>query len=182
MTRNKEINKQRQQPIQQSIQQSIQKNITKDSKENILTNKQIKQWYKKYNNNKMRQIINIISPYIKPYIGYFFYYIHVFFMIFSVLCLCLSNNILHLSSLLLIMALDVIFILTVHQCPLTILEKKYLGTSINHKIKENLQRAGINYRCNHIYESQLECVITMCSMISSKMFVLIFVEAIKLYL
>jgi len=154
----------------------------KRNKEVILTKKQINKWYKKYNNNKMRQFINVISPYIKPYIGYFFYYIHFFFMIFSVLCLCLTNNILHLSSLLLIMALDVIFILTVHQCPLTILEKKYLGTSINHEIKETFQKAGINYKCNHIYESQLECVITMCSMISSKMFVLIFVEAIKLYL
>ena len=103
-------------------------------------------------------------------------------MIFSVLCLCLSNNIVHLFVLLFIMYLDMIFILSVHQCPLTILEKKYLGTSINQIMKQQLKRMGINYKCNHLYESQLECVITMCSIITSKIFILIFIDAFKLYI
>lgn len=143
--------------------------------------KHFKQWYKDYNNNIIRKLITTVSPYIKPYIGAFYSFIHLVFMIFVVLCICFTNNIFHLSAVLLIMALDMLFILTVHECPLTILEKKYLGTSIIHKIKKDFKKAGINYKCNHIYECQLECVITMCSVVVSKIFVLILIDAIKLY-
>jgi hypothetical protein len=141
-----------------------------------------KKWCKNYNNNIIRRIIKFFSPYIRPIIGSFYFFIHWFFMVFSVLCLCLSNNIVHLFVLLFIMYLDMIFILSVHQCPLTILEKKYLGTSINQIMKQQLKRMGINYKCNHLYESQLECVITMCSIITSKIFILIFIDAFKLYI
>ena len=141
-----------------------------------------KKWCKNYKNNIIRRIIKFFSPYIRPIIGSFYFFIHWFFMIFSVLCLCLSNNIVHLFVLLFIMYLDMIFILSVHQCPLTILEKKYLGTSINQIMKQQLKRMGINYKCNHLYESQLECVITMCSIITYKIFILIFIDAFKLYI
>jgi hypothetical protein len=141
--------------------------------------KHLKKWYKDYNNNIMRKFINILSPYIKPFIGAFYSIIHFVFMIFSGLCLCLTNNLTHLAIILLIMALDMLFILTVHECPLTILEKKYLDTSIIHKIKKDLIKNGINYKCNHIYESQLECVMTMCGIVSTKIFTLIFIDTIK---
>lgn len=140
-----------------------------------------KKWYKDYNNNIIRNFINTVSPHIKPFIGAFYSLIHFFFMILAGLCLCLTNNVLHLSIVLLILALDMVFILTVHECPLTILEKKYLDTSIIHKIKKDLIKNGINYKCNHIYECQLESVITVCSIVSTKIFALIFIDAVKNY-
>lgn len=138
-----------------------------------------KKWYKDYNNNIIRKIINIVSPYIKPFIGAFYSFIHFIFMLFSVLSLCLTNNLTHLAIILLVMGLDMLFILTLHECPLTFLEKKYLDTSIIHKIKKNLIKNGINYKCNHIYECQLESVITVCSIVSTKIFALIFIDAVK---
>ena len=143
--------------------------------------KHFKKWCKAHDSNIIRRFIKFVSPYIRPIIGSFYALMHWIFMSFSVSCLCLSNNVYHLFILLLIFHLDMIFILSVHQCPLTILEKKYLGTSINHAMKKYFKEIGINYKCNHLYETQLECVITMCSIIITKIFILIFIDAFKIY-
>ena len=79
------------------------------------------------------------------------------FIIFLVCFVFMFNcNILHLIVVLIIVSLDAFSIVVLHNCPLTILEKKYLKHSSSDIQKKCLKNLGICYNCDHIYENQIE--------------------------
>jgi len=53
------------------------------------------------------------------------------------------------------------------------LEQKYLGKNISEERMKLLNKIGIVYKCNHVYEYHLEILINMISVITIKIFFLI---------
>jgi hypothetical protein len=79
-------------------------------------------------------------------------------------------------------AIDAFTLVVIHDCPLTMLEKKYLGTSITEVKQTFLKNIGILYHCNHEYESQLEFVINIASIIIFKILMIIFMKLLHIKL
>jgi hypothetical protein len=87
-----------------------------------------------------------------------------------------NNNLLVLSILFIIISIDALTIIILHNCPLTMLEKKYLGKSIVNSHKKIFKKMKVVYKCNHEYESQLEFVINLASFTITKIFCIIIMQ------
>ena len=113
------------------------------------------------------------TPLFNQLIGYYYVIIHSIIIVLGMLILLFSTNVNHLACVLIAIILDSICIVTLHDCPLTMLEQKYLGTSSLCGKFEGLHKANIVFECNHKYESQLELLINAWSFCAIKMFVII---------
>lgn len=92
-------------------------------------------------------------------LGSYYYYLHGFLLILLCYILFFNNNLAHLSAVLVIISMDAVANVVLHDCPLTILEHKYLEMSGADEKNEMLQNLGINYNCNHTYEKVIELLI-----------------------
>jgi hypothetical protein len=165
------------------------KKLTKNKKTKKCTeNKKIK----KVKNNIVRFFINdIINDTINKIIGkdlkhrilgLYYGNIHTAIMFLGISIILFCNNIFYLIALLIIISLDAFTIVILHDCPLTMLEKKHLGTSIVELKKKFFKSIGILYDCNHAYEYQLELVINVASATIFKILVLIFIKIFSISL
>jgi hypothetical protein len=93
-----------------------------------------------------------------------------------------SLNVVHLIILLIIVTLDAFSIIALHNCPLTILEKKYYKKSSNDKRDEFLKELGISYNCNHIYEKQIELLINVWLLVAGKCLLIMFFNMFNIHL
>jgi hypothetical protein len=125
------------------------------------------------NKNIIRIILKNVPHFVRQMVGYYYSFIHMCLAILGLMVLLFSNNIIHLACLLVVIILDALSIVFLHDCPLTKLEEKYLGFSSVSKRKEFLKNLGIMYECNHDYESQLEVLINAWTFAAIKMLVLI---------
>jgi len=123
--------------------------------------------------NIIRIILNSVPQCIKGFIGSYYAFIHSLIAFLGLLILLFSNNIIYLSILLLVIILDSLAIVFLHDCPLTMLEKKYLGTSTVTARRNALKNMGILFTCDHEYESQLELLINLWTIVAIKIFVII---------
>lgn len=123
--------------------------------------------------NIVRVILNSVPSCIKSFIGSYYAFIHSLIAFLGLLILLFSNNIIYLSILLLALILDSLAIVFLHDCPLTMLEKKYLGTSTITARRNALKNMGILFTCDHEYESQLELLINLWTIVAIKIFVII---------
>ncbi|MFY7728831.1 MAG: hypothetical protein ACOVRN_04890 [Flavobacterium sp.] len=73
-----------------------------------------------------------------------------------------------LIVLLVIVTLDAISVVFLHECPLTLMEKKYLGITSSEMRDDFFGRAGIMYKCDHTYEKQIELLINVWIIIATK--------------
>jgi len=117
---------------------------------------------------------NILSKNFKEKIlGTYYYTLHGLILFLGVFILLFSINKFYLVLLLIIASCDALAIIVLHQCPLTMLEQKYLGKNISEERMKLLNKIGIVYKCNHVYEYHLEILINMISVITIKIFFLI---------
>jgi len=123
--------------------------------------------------NIIRVILNSVPTCVKSFIGSYYAFIHSLIAFLGLLILLFSNNIIYLSILLLAIVLDSLAIVFLHDCPLTMLEKKYLGTSTITARRTALKNMGILFTCDHEYESQLELLINLWTIVAIKIFVII---------
>jgi hypothetical protein len=123
--------------------------------------------------NIIRIILNSVPQCVKKFIGSYYAFIHSLIAFLGLLILLFSNNLIYLSILLLIIILDCLAIVFLHDCPLTMLEKKYLGTSTVTARRNALKKMGILFTCDHEYESQLELLINLWTIVAIKIFVII---------
>lgn len=125
--------------------------------------------------NVVRKISNFIrkTPILDQIIGYYYVIIHGIIATLGILVLLFSNNIIHLACLLIVIILDSTCIVFLHDCPLTMLEQKYLKTSAVSTRFKALHKSNIVFECNHEYESQLELLINVWSFCAIKMFAII---------
>jgi hypothetical protein len=93
-----------------------------------------------------------------------------------------NNNILHLCAILLIVSLDAISIVLLHECPLTTMEKKYLNSTSCEIRNEYLRNLDIMYNCDHDYEKQIELLINVWMLIAGKIIVILFLKTFNLKL
>lgn len=127
----------------------------------------------KNHKNKIRDLSNKSSDFMKKVIGNYYGFLHTLLIMLGAIIILFSKNIYHLSVLLLIISLDAFAIVVRHDCPLTEMEQKYLGTSGKRKINEFLKNYGVVYNCDHLYESQLELVINFWALTACKIVILI---------
>lgn len=125
------------------------------------------------NQNIIRILLRRVPQFIRNIIGYYYAFIHSLIAVLGLIVLLFSNNVVHLACLLVLVILDALSIVFLHDCPLTQLETKYLGYSSVSKRRQFLQNMGIFYRCDHNYESQLEVLINAWCFVAIKMLVLI---------
>lgn len=131
---------------------------------------------KKYKvDNIIRNFFNdILSKNFKEkFLGTYYYTLHGLILFLGVFILLFSINKFYLVLLLVIASCDALAIIVLHQCPLTMLEQKYLGKNISEERMKLLNKIGIVYKCNHVYEYHLEILINMISVITIKIFFLI---------
>jgi len=145
-----------------------EKRETKESKKKTCREKLVE-------DNIVRRISNFIrqTPILNQIIGYYYVIIHGIIATFGILVLLFSNNIIHLACLLIVIILDSFCIVVLHDCPLTMLEQKYLKTSAVSTRFEALHKSNVVFECNHEYESQLELLINVWSFCAIKMFAII---------
>ena len=103
-----------------------------------------------------------------------YHILHNFYIFLIVFILLFNKNLFHLIILLIIISLDAFSIVVLHNCPLSILEKKYLKTSLFEERNKLIKKTGILYKCTHEYEQTLEAVINVWMLISSKCLLIIF--------
>lgn len=126
--------------------------------------------------NIVRAMIYKFKPFIQSVIGMYYGIVHLLIVVLGVFIFLFSNNLCFLSVILVIIILDCSAIVALHNCPLTLLEEKYLkisGLTVRRNILKNM---GIVYQCTHEYESQLELLINMWCFVSFKMFVIIITQ------
>lgn len=153
---------------------ACKKHKCKDKEKSKCKSKSIKNEYSKLvSENIVRIILNSVPEYVKTFIGTYYAFIHSLLAFLGLLIMLFSNNIMYLSALLLVIILDSLSIVFLHDCPLTMLEKKYLGTSTVTARRSALKNMGILFTCDHEYEAQLEVLINMWTITAIKMFVII---------
>ena len=132
--------------------------------------------------NNVRKLSNLAQPYIHWLKGLYYGCLHLFIMMTYATILLFNNNIYHLLISLNIVILDALCCVFVHDCPLTILEKKYLGRSLISTRMVVLEKMGILYQCDHIYEITLEFLTNIGTLIVGKIGVLIILYMIDIRL
>lgn len=129
--------------------------------------------------NRMRMFCRITNPLLKKIIGNYYYSIHVILIILGCIVLLFSSNIGYLLVLLNIVLIDGVAMLSYHECPLTILEQKYLDSNMSVESKCNLNNLNINHKCSHVYESQVELIINLCTLLAIKILFLIIMKSFQ---
>ena len=107
------------------------------------------------------------------------HYIYIFIIIFL---LAFNTNIYHLLILLLIVGLDGFSIMCLHECPISLMEKKYVKESDVELNVKFLKKLNISYNCDHVYEQQLDSVIIILFCIALKCFAIMYLDTYKLKL
>jgi hypothetical protein len=102
---------------------------------------------------------------------YYMFYniIHWMYAVFVCIVVLFDNNILHLCILLNIISIDTYSIIHFRKCPLTLLERKHEKKKSHKKILQNI---GIDYKCNHEYESSIEHMILIWLLVCLRILVL----------
>jgi hypothetical protein len=142
--------------------------------------KKVKSLSKQLKDNNIRKMCQYLGPVVKDsIIGCYYYYIHLFIMTMCGLAIFFSKNIHYLTILLIIVTLDLILMVILHDCPITMYEQKYLGTSGIADKNKFLKSLGISHHCDHYYEVQLETVINIWTVIVSKISTLIIFKLLR---
>lgn len=113
-------------------------------------------------------------------IGSLYYSIHQVFIFLIGFISTFSFNIIFLCAILVIVSMDALSIVVLHDCPLTIMEKKYLGTSVCEHRNIILKELGISYHCDHIYEQTIELLINVWMLLAMKICLIIVFKMFKI--
>jgi len=152
--------------------------------------KKIKKKLKKCNKLKeeidnvlLRKIAKNINPNFNIILGGYYWLLHIFIMLFSGIILLFDNNIFHLLIVLIFACLDSIACVILHDCPLTILENKYLKKCLVDSKYNFMNNSNILYKCNHKYEKTLEFLTNMISFLFGKILFIILMKlfSVKIY-
>ena len=114
---------------------------------------------------------NIVRLY-HPLLGVYYASLHLLLMVLAAFLLLFNQNIYHLFLLLGIVAIDALSCVILHNCPLTLLEQKYLGTSLIRINMKLCKKMRIGYRYSHEYERTIELLSNVGALLILKIIVL----------
>lgn len=138
---------------------------------------------KKDYNNSIRKLSKQTKSWImfmgipEHYIGYYYQLLHYIIIFGGGFVILFNTNPYYLIVLLIIISLDAFANVVVHDCPLTALERKYLKASLSSERRDNFKKANIVYKCNHEYESQVELIVNMWTMVACKIVVILIMKS-----
>jgi hypothetical protein len=124
----------------------------------------------------LRKIAKNVKPYLNAIIGNYYWLLHVFIMMSSGIILIFNNNIYHLLVILIFACLDAVACIFVHDCPLTLLENKYMNKSMVDTKFFFMNNSNILYKCEHKYEKTLEFLTNMIAFLYGKILLLILMK------
>jgi hypothetical protein len=120
---------------------------------------------------------NSITDYFKDFCsqipGYYYCTVHSLFMVLCGIILFFVHDKFAMIALLLVISLDAHANVVLFDCPLSGLEKKYLGTSMIESRVHVLQHLGIMYSNNKCYDTQLEVIINAWILTAGKLLFLV---------
>jgi hypothetical protein len=137
------------------------------------------------NQNVIRDISNLFKKYLKKnnistkLVGWYYQFIHYLIIILAAIVMLFNNNPFHLTLLLIVISFDAFSVVILHNCPLTILEQKYLKTSLVKDRMKNFRKSKIMYKCNHIYEQQIELLINVWCLVACKILFILTMKTIN---
>ena len=132
-------------------------------------------------NNCIRNFCkNYVSSAFKLFLGTFYVSLHLAIIVSGIIIIIFTKNIYYLLILLNVCIIDGICLTVFHECPLTILEKRCLNTNMSLINKRILNNLKINYKCNHVYETQCDLIINVGSICIIKLLILILFEVFKI--
>lgn len=137
------------------------------------------------NENIIRKISNCILKFFKnngitrKLLGFYYQVIHYVIIVLCGFLIAFCNNPIYLIILLIVISLDAFSVVILHNCPLTILEQKYLKTSLVKERIKNIKKAKIMYKCNHYYEQQLELLINVWTLVACKILIIMTMKTIN---
>jgi hypothetical protein len=123
--------------------------------------------------NPMRKLYTTMNPILKQVIGKYYFVAHIIIIFLGSTVILFSNNIYYLLIAINMVFMDTVAILSFHECPLTILEQKYINTNICNESKTSLNKLNIQHNCMHIYESQVELMVNLWTLLCIKILGLI---------
>ena len=142
-------------------------------------NKNSKQTLENLDKNIMRNFCAISNPILKQTIGGYYFIIHIILILSGCIILLFTQNICYLLILMNVIFLDGFAMLSYHECPLTILEQKYLNTNMSKQSKTNFNELPIHHNCDHVYETQFELIINLCTLTIIKIFIIILMKSFR---
>jgi len=155
-------------------------NKLRENKDDTLKNEKIDT-----NRNIIRQFGNLFNSIFNfnRLKGAIYFNIHLYVLFIIGFATLFTTSISVLIVLLIIVSMDALSIVVLHECPLTTMEKKYLGITSCEIRNEFLYNAGIMYTCDHDYDKQIELLINVWTMIAAKCLTIIFLQMfyIKLF-
>ena len=136
------------------------------------------------NANVVRQISNQFNNMFNfnKLKGIFYFNVHLYLMIVIGFITLFTTSVNVLLALLIIVTLDADSVVFLHECPLTTMEKKYLGITSCEMRNEFLEKKGIMYKCDHDYEKQIELLINVWIIIASKCLFILFLKMFNIQL
>jgi len=162
MPEEEEDNKPNEQPSKESEEETCEKETTETNDDNVV--RKISKFLVKTLNLK------------HAWVGLIYMFLHHLIIFLVGFVTLFNNNIVHLVAVLVIVSLDALSIIALHECPLTLMEQKYLGISGCQQRTFCLRNAGIVYKCEHEYEKQVELLINAWTIIACKCLIVSFLE------
>lgn len=166
-------------PIQKKVKKTKKAKKEKKNENFIKTKQKIDK-----DQNVVRQITNYLNSVfnLNKLKGELYFYIHIYIMFVICFISFFTTSVNVLIIILIIVSLDAISIVFLHECPLTTMEKKYLGITSCEMRNQRLNNAGIMYNCDHDYEKQIELLINVWTMIATKCISIIFLQMFNIKL
>jgi hypothetical protein len=171
---------------QEKVKNKKKKSLKKENKEsneiqeNIYTKPKIDT-----SKNVIRQFGNLFNDIFSfnKLKGVLYMNLHFYMMFIIGFATLFTTSVATLIALLVIVSMDAFSIVILHECPLTTMEKKYLGITSCEIRNEFLYNSGIMYTCDHDYEKQIELLINVWTLIAGKCLAIIFLQMfyIKLF-
>ena len=131
-------------------------------------------------NNITRKLTNMVTDNMRKVIGYYYVFIHNIIAYVSIIILLFSNNLTYLTIMLNFLTLDAMSIIALHNCPLTLLESKYLGYSTISSKRFFLNKLNIIHECSHDYETQFEVLTNVVTVTFCKILYIICMRTFKI--
>ena len=126
-------------------------------------------YFEEFNRSILKNFImgEKVKKFLDTLMGGYYGMVHIILMCLFVYCMVFVNNPVYLSCVLVVLSMDALSNVILYDCPLTMLEKKYLGFSSTSNRINYLHKHGFMFTNEKGYDMQLEVLVNswcICAM------------------